>query len=577
MKHHPLAYELQKLRISSKNSVIQGTSYSLDELQEYLHIEREIEKNLIDIIITSSSKNSSQLILICGNVGDGKSHTLSLINKVLKDQIGKFKIHNDATESFKPSESPQETLLKILDGFRDENIHRSDEKLLLAINLGTLNNFLDKYKSEFSKLYKYVDSNKIFESDEIIDSRVKDENINHVNFTEYKLYSLTEEGPKSQVISELLKKISNQDESNPIYREYLKSKEILNTQCPICTNYELLFNEKVRISISNLLIQSIIKEKEIISVRSLLNFFYDILVPVGLKWQELKLYEQQLLNFSSSEHIKTKLFNYLFDNKDLSSIFDKLSKLDPCHYRSRLNDENIINIINSNEPIELFKDLFPSEIIDKFKSDISTIEKNKPILIKTYLRLTYLHPDSKTDKDIDPYFIDFTKQLFGYNIGRVNEIEKIYDLVEEAARKWYGDPKKKNKVILNIGNNQTRYRVFKEFRPMPDVGTTPNERNEDHLIKFLDEFKVTFKLENNDSIDAHIDYSLYKILRNISQGYRPNKRDNNNYPSFLKLIKKLKSVGVSNTDLDIDKINIGQPSDFKLSKSTFGKFKFDRI
>ena len=42
MAIHPLVNELQKLSESSKHAVAQGTSYSLDEFREYLHIEREV-------------------------------------------------------------------------------------------------------------------------------------------------------------------------------------------------------------------------------------------------------------------------------------------------------------------------------------------------------------------------------------------------------------------------------------------------------------------------------------------------------------------------------------------------------
>ena len=53
-----------------------------------------------------------------------------------------FIIHNDATESHNPSESSNDTLHKVLEGFRDENIESSTDKIILAINLGTLSKIL---------------------------------------------------------------------------------------------------------------------------------------------------------------------------------------------------------------------------------------------------------------------------------------------------------------------------------------------------------------------------------------------------------------------------------------------------
>ena len=145
MTINPLLEELKKLRESSKYAVAQGTYSNLNEFKKYLHIEREVEKKLKTIITKASENNKSQLLLVCGNVGDGKSHILSHLHDELKDVISQFIIHNDATESHNPNESSNETLYKLLEGFKDDNVKDSNDKIILAINLGTLSKFIEEY------------------------------------------------------------------------------------------------------------------------------------------------------------------------------------------------------------------------------------------------------------------------------------------------------------------------------------------------------------------------------------------------------------------------------------------------
>ena len=81
--------------------------------------------------------------MLSGSVGDGKSHLLSYMKYKHPDLMENFSIHNDATESFDPNLTAIETLNKVLEPFSDENINESNEKLILAINLGILSNLMD--------------------------------------------------------------------------------------------------------------------------------------------------------------------------------------------------------------------------------------------------------------------------------------------------------------------------------------------------------------------------------------------------------------------------------------------------
>ena len=74
--------------------------------------------------------------------------------------LDSFELYNDATESSAPQLTSIDTLAEKLTPFNDENCNTDDGfKMILAINLGTLNNFIESEKGKsFSAIKKYVEA-----------------------------------------------------------------------------------------------------------------------------------------------------------------------------------------------------------------------------------------------------------------------------------------------------------------------------------------------------------------------------------------------------------------------------------
>ncbi|MGL5693231.1 MAG: DNA phosphorothioation-dependent restriction protein DptF, partial [Peptostreptococcaceae bacterium] len=279
-KSECLIEELSMLKESSKEAV-EGLNVFTD-FKRYMHVDRNAQTELENIIMEASTSNKAQLILVCGSVGDGKSHIISYFKNKYPDVISKFVLHNDATESLEPNKTSMDTLNDLLENFNDENIENSNEKVILAINLGTLNNFIDSdYGDKFTKLREFVDDKKILEKSIEDNSFNSNENIQFVNFSDYSLFTLKDEKVESEYIKSLLKKITDKSEYNVFYESYKRNCNSCknNMACPIKANYELVSEDTVQNAIVDLLVQCIIKNKIIISTRALLNFLYDLLVP----------------------------------------------------------------------------------------------------------------------------------------------------------------------------------------------------------------------------------------------------------------------------------------------------------
>lgn len=580
MTINPLLEELKKLRESSKYAVAQGTHSNLNKFKKYLHIEREVEKKLKTVITTASESNLSQLLLVCGNVGDGKSHILSHLHDELKDTISQFIIHNDATESHNPNESSNETLYKLLEGFKDEKLKESNDKVILAINLGTLSKFIEEYRDEFITLKDYINSSKILDTDLIHNDEFDcTTNFHHVNFTDYHIYSLTENGAVSDIITTLLEKIVSENEANTIYKAYQEYKVNVGDKicCPILYNYEFLFNKNNRLIVSQLIIKAIVKSKEIVSVRTLLNFVYDILVPVDLSNISQVDYFKVIDRMSAFDFFSNLIPNYLFEHPELSSLFEKIESLDPCTKRNSETDDILLTLINAEQIFTLFSKHINNSYLDKIESKIVQSSNYKTELSKLFIRLNYFsnYLEQKHPSDVD--FDEYLVWLFHYNNHNSNYIKKIYELVENAAINWNGDAKTNGKVIINVGKRQTQFRVFKDFELLPDVDIL-KEKFDVQINNFTQEFSLSFKINNEtESIKIHVDFSLFKVLKMISKGYRPNKKDNNNYVYFVNSINTLINQNNNKAPLYIDEVNIGKAVDYKFSKDTFSGYKFQVI
>lgn len=212
---------------------------------------------------------------------------LAFLNNHYPDLANQFKIHNDATESFDPNKNSIDTLSEVLSAFKDSNINNSNEKFILAINLGVLNNFIESdYANEEYTIIKQnlVDSN-IFDPNNF-SQNYDSEHVNIISFADYNMFELNGDDYENRVsstyISSLIQKVVDDSQNNPFYQAYLKDKE-LGIETPVIYNYEMLSNKKVQDVILNLIIKISIKYKKIISTRDLLNFIYEILVPANIE------------------------------------------------------------------------------------------------------------------------------------------------------------------------------------------------------------------------------------------------------------------------------------------------------
>lgn len=219
---------LDSLKLSSKDAIVDGEKDSLSDLKKYLHIERTVEKALSQLVLKAAISSTSQLILLLGNVGDGKSHLLAKMWEAHPDQLKNFRVYNDATESAFKNRSYLENLLEVFKPYSDDDLIKPSIpiKTIIAINLGTLTNFLEEAGEGFANLRQYVSINHLIE-DKINHSIIEADPCFHtLALTDYHIFSLSPTGAFSKVLLDIIKRITQKTNENPFYTSY---KEFYDT------------------------------------------------------------------------------------------------------------------------------------------------------------------------------------------------------------------------------------------------------------------------------------------------------------------------------------------------------------
>ena len=143
--------QLSRLRKLSADSVENTSTFV--PFKKYLHVERPVETELRELLKKVNASQKKCLVLLCGSAGDGKSHLISYLKNVDEEGlINDYELYNDATESSEPKLTSIDTLAEKLAPFNDDScLDNKSEKMIIAINLGTLNNFIESEKGKNSQ------------------------------------------------------------------------------------------------------------------------------------------------------------------------------------------------------------------------------------------------------------------------------------------------------------------------------------------------------------------------------------------------------------------------------------------
>ncbi|EAT12957.1 DNA phosphorothioation-dependent restriction protein DptF [Bermanella marisrubri] len=496
---------LQLLNTLSRSSAqaVSTLSKSTDEIEElrsHLYVETEIERKFLESVEATNKKES--IIFLCGSSGDGKSEILRRHHSKYKND---FLYHLDATHSFKPDQNAVEALNELFDR------HQANEKpLIVGINIGMLFNFQnsgdDRHLAIKQAIARFIDGERSFD------------NYQFLSFEDYPKFSLEEGKVGSDFIAQLLAKVTESDDRNPLYRAYVHEAD--RHQQRIYQNYRILQEPEIQALIVQLLLHARLKYDQFFSARALLDFIYNLLVGDSV----------------------------LFDNLFLSpgdGLSNSLKSLDPCLLRSKRIDEFVIqrSLAVSDAEFDEFKDAFIKKYGD-FDMEPSS-----------WIRAFYVMKGVDVGNNYHQTFSeDFRRKLFEdyihvwqlhHTLDNKKLLREFYDKILIASLIKFA-----NRMFTGLGSDSiflgARNGVNITTKLRIAMDTKSLERPDSSHIQ---SFNAAIKVGDESIKPFPVTISFLDLAERIMFGYRPNRHDKNTIVILEEVIDEVIRVASNNDSL----------------------------
>lgn len=553
MAKSKLREALLHLSQHSVNSVQNGIRFT--NWDEYMHIDRPIESKLI-ARMDSIDQEGGGIILLVGSAGDGKSHLISRIKQM--SDWGDECFYNDATASSSPRKTAIDTLKESLTEFKDANLHSTNQKLVLAINLGKLNALIDdeEFKQEYTEMVTAAAP--IFDDDDTTPP-VETKRVKIIMFTYEQIFEFypNQDSPvESKFLSAILKKITDQNTNNPYYQAYQEDlTNGISKKDPILLNFKLLNIPEIRNTIVMTVIEAIIRYKLVITPREFLDFIFSIMVPP--KYDEYKE--------------KTDFFESLTPSLfycGVEGLLQKaISKLDPLKQSSTEHDKQLSVLFTSYSIPTSYLDVdaqsvLPEEMLARtnefYANNGRDIERTTKFIFRLKHMLSY-----HTESNIYKSYLELLKGIFNKD-GKA--MQRLYDMVATAIPRHYGSYyTKPNMIPLNIQGG--KYRLFGnlQLKPCPIATIYSKEKPNEFLLRF----DLKWKFSDED-VDLRMDYQLYSYIYELNRGKLALSYENEKDLAFSRFIRRL--VEKCNCEQDIT-IVTSDAKEIKLTESSFGNIQ----
>lgn len=573
-----LITQLKKLQKSAPESI--DNTNSLDAFKTYLHVENEVERDLRTLLQNANTKQNKCLILVCGSAGDGKSHLVAYLKFSDPERLlDGYILYNDATESDAPTQSALEKMAEKLEPFNDDNYKSPDGiKMIMAINLGTLNNFIESEQGQnFSELKKYIAANGILSGYTREHTYLKESVFQHVSFSDYQVFTLTKNGVNTIFLEKLLTKVFKKSGDNPFHQAFAVCGNCSYCKrCPVRHNYEFLSNPAYCKKIIARIVEIVIKEKAIVSTREVLNLFYDLIVPPEFD-------PTAFFNVSDTEFLQSYIRSttpMLLDEYGDSDLIRTMRKYGVLKRRSEeidLDASQFHSMENIEETFLKATEKTPYAGIQEI-TNIAVFGASKPELKKiTYRfisRLRYMKGNFFVEA-AEGRYRQYISYLYYQNSGQIQELEELYDKVECAVMGWYGQFGSE-KICVDDSNEH--YWVLENLKLQfaPPEGAYSGQ---EEIMRFAPVLNVRLAKDSDsdaETAEISLDYALFEMVCSIQEGYHPTVQDKNYHTDFVSFVNRVIEFGSKTSRIFL--VSKENPTAPKMSFEKTGfKYKFGVI
>lgn len=547
MQDCALVNELRRLKRSSIESIDNANEQRASNV--YFHVERQIEEELRKLLRIVNAEGNKALVLLCGSAGDGKSHLISYLrydDKHEEHLLDDYQVINDATESTAPNKTSITTLAEKLRDYDDDHFMCNDGKrTILAINLGTLSNFIESEEAaNYTQLKEYVDRSNIISGFYVKNEYDKKSVFQHISFSDYHIFELTKNRPTYEYLDALIEKVVKKQEGNQFYAAYEKCKDCAyHAKCPVRDNFEFMQDDICQDAIEYCLLQIEFHDKIILSTRDILDFVYSAIVPPDFETNISKL-NATVDAVLMEQYIKWTTPMLLFDQNGSSPILDMVGKYDPLKKRSREMDKNAIRVHSLDDITDTFQNatdrtpyghlnLQTNFSVEGAKSDLKQLIFN--FIVRTcYVKDNVVH-------NADGELIQYLRYLYYQNSNQEFSLKDLYDMTINAVMHWNGRVEDANICIDNTGD---KYLILERLELQGNYQKDNGREKLDALVRYSPTLDIRIKKKGtNESESLDMDFSLFQLMLHMDEGYYPSAHDKNTHTDFNSFVQRLCNKG----------------------------------
>lgn len=574
--------QLSKLRKQSAESV-ENTNEFDGAFKGYLHVERQVELELKDLLRHINVHQGKCLVLLCGSAGDGKSHLISYLKNMDKEcLLENYEPYNDATESSEPNLTSIDTLAVKLQSFDDEHLGINDgKKMIIAINLGTLNNFIESEKGKkFSSLGEYVRNNGIFSEFGQGTGYKEGSVFQHVNFSDYQVFSLGSNGIETDFLEKLFEKVFRQSDENPFYHAYTNGcAECSNGQrCPVRHNYEFLMDHNRQKVVINKIVQAVIMDKTIVSTREVLNLIYDLIVHPDFEASKIAVNTLDITYLTSYLQWTTPMLLNKYD--DVSPLLNAIKSHDILKIRDCEVDEKTICFHAAENIEKTFQDATegtPYAILNEISS-ISKLGENNSDLKKCIYRFVVRLNEMNGLEMKNPQHLrlkDYVQYLYDQNSGNEKKLSELYKATKKAVLNWEGEFESDQ---ICVDDTNDHYWILEQLDIRPSINKNASKIS-GSIQRFSPNLHLKFEKENGaqgEQAEIRMDFSLFELITDIKDGYRPTVQDKNRHTDFVSFVQQLIEFGNKNRRITLIPKDSSKNYKIIFEENDFG-FEFKKV
>lgn len=166
----------------------------------------------------------------------------------------------------------------------------------------------------------------------------------------------------------------------------------------------------------------------------------------------------------------------------------------------------------------------------------------------------------------DQLYQSFINDLYHTYAGNnKKDLRTLYDSVEKSIYSWNGYFRKN---VICIDDSSDDYSILEELNIKPVI---KNRSNENEILQFVPVIMVYFSDESKTKqVSFSIDFSLYRVIMAMKDGYCPTAEDRNVFADFSSGIMTISEFGTKKSKIYIVPKRKKDNTKFMFEENEFG-------